>query len=260
MTADPLPIERLHPDPGPVTIPELLAGVRPGERPAAQRPHVFLNMVVSVDGRAALDGRSRGLGDDADTLMFGELRVLPDAVMIGSGTLRAERYGRLVRDPERRARRVAAGLEADPVAVLVSRGLDLPWDAPLFAAPEQEVVVYTGQDGAEPPDVDARLDVVRLPDPGHRAALAHLRSERGVRSVLCEGGPTLNGRLLADDLVDELFLTTAPLLAGDTGEPGLVAGQALSPPAPLDLVWVLRHGSELFLRYAVRRADTASER
>ena len=92
-----------------------------------------------------------------------------------------------------------------PVAVLLSRSLDLPWDAGLFAAAGQPVLVYTGSD-AEAPDVAAALEVVRLEDPSPAAALADLRA-RGVRALLCEGGPTLNRALLAAGVVDELFLT-----------------------------------------------------
>ena len=74
---------------------------------------------------------------------------------------------------------------------------------------------------------------------------------RGVRALLCEGGPTLNRLLLAAGLVDELFLTVAPLLTADDREPAIVTGAPLDPPAALALRWVLRHGDELFLRYAV---------
>ncbi|CAA9526136.1 MAG: hypothetical protein AVDCRST_MAG30-3393, partial [uncultured Solirubrobacteraceae bacterium] len=103
-------------------------------------------MVATVDGRASIGGRSGPIGSKADMRMFLELRAIVDAVLVGTGTLRAERYGRLVRDPDRRARRVAAGLAADPIALLVSRRLDLPWDAPLFAEPEQRVVIACAAD------------------------------------------------------------------------------------------------------------------
>ena len=78
---------------------EWLAELRPGERAPADRPFVYLNMVATVDGRATIGGRSRALGSDADTLLLTELRALADAVLVGSGTLRAEGYGRLVGRP-----------------------------------------------------------------------------------------------------------------------------------------------------------------
>jgi riboflavin biosynthesis pyrimidine reductase len=94
------------------------------------------------------------------------------------------------------------------------------------------------------------VQVVRLPDPRPAAALADLR-QRGVRALLCEGGPTLFGALLADRAVDELFLTITPLITGDEDEPNIVAGGRLAAAPDLELRWALRSGAELFLRYGV---------
>jgi riboflavin biosynthesis pyrimidine reductase len=126
----------------------------------------------------------------------------------------------------------------------------VPWNAGLFQAPEQNVIVYTGAEGS-PPAVPANVEVVRLTDPRPAAALADLR-RRGMRALLCEGGPTLFGALLADDVVDELFLTLTPLITGDEDEPNIVAGGRLAAPPEMELQWVLRAGDELFLRYAAR--------
>jgi riboflavin biosynthesis pyrimidine reductase len=226
-----------------------LARVRPRERAGSARPFVFVNMVATVDGRATLGGATRGLGEAADLEMLLELRALADAVLIGTGTLRAEGYARLVGDPRRRAHRRALGLPEDPPAVLLSRGLDLPWEAGLFAAPEQPVLVYTAS-GREPPAVAAPVEVVRLPDPTPAAALADLRA-RGVRALLSEGGPTLNAALLGAGLVDELFVTLAPLLTGEPAALRIVEGAGLPIPLPVRPEWVLQAGDELFLRYAV---------
>jgi riboflavin-specific deaminase-like protein len=228
----------------------LLAEVRPAERAPADRPFVYANMVTTVDGRAAVGGSSRLLGSPADTLMLTELRAMADAVLIGTGTVRAEGYARLVGHPDRIARRREAGKADTPTAVLLSRSLDVPWEAGLFAAADQPVIVYTGGDGARP-DVAAPLEIVRLEDPTPRAAMADLRS-RGVRSLLCEGGPTLNSALLAERLVDELFLTLSPLLAGNADAPRIVEGPDLPEPLALSLEWVLHHDDELYLRYRIR--------
>jgi len=242
-------LDRLRPsDPRPPH--EWLAELRPRERAPAERPFVFLNMVASADGRAAIEGRTRALGSETDTLLLGELRALADAVLIGSGTLRAEGYGRLVGNAERVARREAEGRAATPTAVLLSRSLDLPWDAGLFAAAAQPVLVYTASAG-EPPDVAAPVEVVRLPEPTPAAALRDLRG-RGMRALLCEGGPTLNRALLAAGVVDELFLTLSPLLAGNTVAPRIVEGEDLPEPVALALEWVLHHDDELYLRYRIR--------
>jgi riboflavin-specific deaminase-like protein len=228
---------------------EWLAELRPHERAPDDRPFLYLNMVASADGRATFAGRTEGLGSEADTRLLTELRALADAVLVGTGTVRAEGYGRMVRNAERIARRKKAGLAETPTAVLISRSFDLPWDAGLFAAADQPVIVYTGGDGPQP-DVAAPLEIVRLEDPSPRAVMADLRA-RGIRSLLCEGGPTLNSALLEEGVVDELFLTLSPLLSGEPDALRLVEGAGLPEPVQLTLAWALRHGEELFLRYAV---------
>ena len=242
-----MPLSRLvSNDPRPTH--ELLAEVRPAERAPDDRPFVFVNMVATADGRAAHEGRTEALGAEADLELLLELRALADAVLIGTGTVRAEGYARLVGSPERRARRQAAGLAEDPLAVMISRSFDIPWEAGLFQAPEQPVLVYAGPDATDPPATAAPVEVVRLDDPTPTAALADLRA-RGVRALLCEGGPRLLRALVADGLADELFLTIAPLLTGDAAEPSILAGAKLPHAAELELLWTLRAESELFLRY-----------
>ena len=228
---------------------EALAAVRPRERAPEDRPFVYANFVSTLDGRAAVAGRTGALGSDADLEMLLELRTMADALLIGPGTLRAEGYARLIGSPERRAAREAAGLAGDPPAVVISRALDLPWEAGLFAAPEQPVIVYTGVEGAAP-EVAARVEIVRLEAPTPTAVLADLRA-RGVRALACEGGPVLFGALLADGLVDELFLTLVPLLTGEADATRVIEGGDLPEHVRGEPLWMLRAGGELYLRYAL---------
>jgi riboflavin-specific deaminase-like protein len=230
------------------TARELLAEVRPRERAPEERPFVFVNMVASVDGRAQVNGRAAELGEDADLEMLLELRAMADAVLIGPGTLRAEGYARLVGSEERRAYRESLGLPPDPPAVIVSRSFDVPWDARLFADAAQPVLVYTGSE-PDPPETVAPVEVVRTADPA--AMMADLRS-RGVAALLSEGGPTLLSALLEAELVDELFVTIAPLITGDPVALRIVEGEGLSRAKRARPVWVLRAHGELFLRYAVQ--------
>jgi riboflavin biosynthesis pyrimidine reductase len=242
--------QRLFPEPGETTAPDALASLRAAERAPADRPLLMVDMVTSLDGRATVEGRSHSLGSDADTEMLVELRTIADAVLVGPSTVRAEGYGDLAARPERRERRRAAGLAERPPAVLVTRGGSIPWEAGLFAAPEQPVVIYTGAALEPSESVVAPVTVHRLEDPTAAAALAHLRAEHGVRVVLCEGGPRLLRSLLADRLVDELFLTLTPVIVADDAQPRIVTGGPLpGGPLELELRWVLRHGGELFLRY-----------
>ena len=246
-------MRRLIPDPSAdTTIPEVLDGYTPWENPPSERPRVLTNFVVSLDGRATFEGRSGALGSDTDTAMLVGLRTRVDAVMIGAGTLRAERYGRVVSDPAKRERREQAGLAADPLMVIVG-GTDLPWDAGLFTAGEGEVVILTASE-EEPPETATPVHMERHAGEVHLpTALAALRVERGIRAVLCEGGPRLHARLIEADLVDELFVTRAPKVVGGEG-PGLVTGLAESD-RQLRLEWLLAEPDtdELFARYSMVR-------
>jgi riboflavin-specific deaminase-like protein len=246
----PVTLRRLLPEPGALTADELVGELDFGDRAPAGRPYVVVNMVATVDGRASLAGRTAPLSSLPDRQLFHALRTRVDAVMVGAGTLRAERYGRLIRDAARREQRLAAGLAPDPLAVVVSASLALASDVPIFQAPEQRVVAITASDG----NVDAcaaQIEYLRSSPVELAGALAHLRADGGVRSILCEGGPHLNASLLAAGLVDELFLTIFPKLAGGTGALTIVGDSPLFDPPPLELVWLLESDGELFARYAL---------
>jgi len=219
--------------------------------PPQDRPYLVLNMVTTADGRATIAGRSGPIGNPADQDLFHALRTRVDAVMVGAGTLRAESYGRLVRKPERREARERVGLDPDPVAVVVSGRLNLPADLPLLNEPEQRVIVATFSDGEL--DVSAQVEYIRHEDGrvDMRTLLGQLR-ECGIRCVLCEGGPMLNGELLQVGGVDELFHCLAPKLAGEPDAPTLVTG-VLHETVEMELAWLLENESHLFMRYRLSR-------
>ena len=242
-------MRRLVPDPGPTSVADQLDAYRPWEDPPADRPRVALNFATTLDGRASIDGRSGPIGSDTDTAMLVGLRQRFDAVMIGAGTMRVERYGRIISDPEKRARRESVGLPGDPLMVIVG-SLDLPWDAELFTDGGGRVVLFTADEG-EPPATATPVEVVRAPDGrvDMASALRRLRAEHDVRALLCEGGPRLHSQLQAGGLADELFLTIAPKLVGAGAT---ILEGALPEVAELDLVWLLQENSELFARYRRR--------
>ncbi|HEY5976612.1 MAG TPA: dihydrofolate reductase family protein [Solirubrobacterales bacterium] len=244
-------MQRLTPDPGPTTVADQLDGYRPWSDPPEGRPFVAMNFAATVDGRAAMEGVSGPIGSSTDTAMLAALRTRFDAVMIGAGTMRAERYGQMATKEETRALREGLGLSPRPLIVIVSGRLDLPWEAPLFTSGGGEVLILTANTEAEAPATETPVRVVR-----HEggvdlaAALLALRQEQGVRALLCEGGPRLHAQLQAGGLVDDLFLTTAPKLSGG-GAPRIVEGE-LPEPLDLDLAWLLESDGELFARYRRR--------
>jgi riboflavin-specific deaminase-like protein len=245
------PVRRLVPDCAETTIGEQVAELDLVARAPDDRPYLITNFALTLDGHATIAGRSGPIGSDADTAMLVGLRTRVDAVMIGAGTMRAERYGRVIGDPAKKQRRVDEGLAADPLMVIVSGRLELPWDAPLFTDGEGAVLIATSS-ADDPPETNTPVAVVRQPDGVDLTVLlAQLRAEHEVRALLCEGGPRLHGQLIDAGLVDELFVTHAPKLGGGVG-PGLVSELAESERG-LELGWLLSEDStgELFARYLV---------
>ena len=240
---------RLLPQPAQtVSASEALAGL-----PAAadgERPIVALNMIASVDGRITVDGRSAPLSDPADRALFHALRACSDAVMVAAGTVRAERYGPTIRNVRTRAERAARGEREQPIAVVVSRKVELDPELPLLRDPDSHVVVVTASE-RELAGCAARVEYVRTPT--LREALELLGSRYGVRRVVCEGGPQLNAALAEESLIDELFLTVSPVLVGG-GDATIVADSKLEEPQRLVLRALLEHDGELYAHYT-RRSD-----
>jgi riboflavin biosynthesis pyrimidine reductase len=167
--------------------------------------------------------------------------------MVGAGTAREERYGRMTKNDELRQRRVNEGFVPDALAVVVSGRLNLPPDLPLLNEPEQRVVIATAADH-ELPGLTGDVEYARVGDDLPRL-LAYLHERHGVRSILCEGGPTLNSFLFAAGLVDELFLTLSPKLLAGASALTIVAGRELVEPADARLVSVAEAENELFTRW-----------
>lgn len=244
-------LNRLYPRPGETTPEELVAQLDLNSRAPADRPYVVVNMVSTLDGRAALEGNTRGLGGEHDRKLFHLLRTAGDALLVGAGTARVERYGEAIKNDELRAARERHGLHSVQPTVIVSARLMLPSDLPLLQAEGAPVIVATAADH-ELEGVKANVTYERTGD-DLPLLLARLRSEHDIRSLVCEGGPTLTSHLLAAGLIDELFLSIAPKLVGGGEEPTITTGNELSDPASADLVWLCESNSELFTRWRIRR-------
>lgn len=188
---------------------------RHGSRP---RPWTLANMVSSLDGKAALNGRSGKLGGPLDRVMFQAIRALADVVLVGAQTVRTERYGPIQLSQDLQSARSDAGMAPNPLLAVLSRTLSLPNDRGLLDAPEG-LVLMTGADA--PPDrirqaEDAGIRVEQLGESDSTVAAALDRlSETGAHVVLTEGGPSVLADIIEADRLDELCLTLAPRLLGD---------------------------------------------
>ena len=223
------------------------------------RPYVIINTVSSVDGRTAMGGKAAGLGSGIDRQTMRTLRSRADAVMIGAGTLRAER--------------LTLGLDEtgvpQPLAIIVAGTGDVPLEEHLIVEGGQEVLILLSD--AAPERVVERMrtlaPVMRVPADSTggvdlQKALLALEAENGVESLVAEGGPGLNHALISRQLVDELFLTVAPELLGGTADQTLTLLRGPTLPTrdrpTLDLVSIHLSGAELFLRYSLARTSPGS--
>lgn len=236
----------LSPEPGEVDL---------AERYAYPPDRVWMraNMVASLDGAAQRDARSGGLGGPADRRLFLLLRGLADVVVVGAGTVRAEGYGPV--KPSDGWGGVREGRSSVPPLAVVSRTLDLDFDAPLFTEARARTIVLTTAT-ADPARLEAareRADVIVAgKDSLDFAAAVRELEARGHRRLLCEGGPGVLAQVVAAGLLDELCLTLSPLLLA--GRPArILDGRPFAVPAELSLAHVLQDEDFLFLRYTRSR-------
>jgi 2,5-diamino-6-(ribosylamino)-4(3H)-pyrimidinone 5'-phosphate reductase len=211
---------------------------------SSSRPYVVINMVASVDGRSSRSGKASGIGGEADRRAMRELRSKVDAVMVGAGTLRAERLNLGLDDP----------VVEQPLALILCGCGHLPLAERLVESPQEALLVMSDNSPGPRGAVPARAKVLRVPSPSPgrvdlRALLWALRSEHAVKRLLVEGGPTVNRALIDEGLVDELFVTVAPKLLSGEESAILAGGSTTDEPENLTLLSVRASGDELFLRY-----------
>jgi riboflavin biosynthesis pyrimidine reductase len=210
-------------------------------------------MISSVDGATSVGGLSGPLGGRADERLFMVLRSLADVVVVGAGTMRSEGYGPPRLDEELQdARRRRQQRPVPPIAV-VTRSCALDWQAPFFTEATVRPIVLTAR-AAPAPRRERAADVAEVVIAGDenvdpRRALVEL-ARRGARSILVEGGPSLNAQLVSQGILDELCLTLSPrLAAGDARR--ILHGRALEPPVSADVVAVYEEDGFLFFRYRI---------
>jgi riboflavin biosynthesis pyrimidine reductase len=219
---------RLLPDPAADLTAADLAAAVPGP-PPADRPFVLANFIATADGRATIAGRTGPIANRADYELFHALRTRVDAVMVGAETVRVESYGPM-----------------DATAVLVTRGARVPAEVGLLRAPQNRVIVLTPSPDAELPPCNAQVSYLRAP---LAEGVRRLRTEHGIASIDCEGGPQLFGDLLRAGLVDELHLVVAAKLVASSDPVTILSGPGLDPPLEVELLSLHEAGGYLFTRY-----------
>lgn len=214
----------------------------PRELPNRERPYLALNMVVTVDGRAAIGGTAIGIGSDRDKRLMRELRAEADVVLHGAGTVRADPLSARV-PADLVHQRTARGLSEQPLGAIITASGNLPAQHPYYQSATR--IYITSERAVQISSQNVEVCRVRTVT----EAIEDLGA-RGARRILCEGGPTLNAALFEARLVDELFVTVAPKLAGGDDPLTLIRGGHF-PRIALELRSLNEIEGELFLRYAV---------
>ena len=239
-------------------------------------PRVYANFVSSLDGVVAIPGmlqsnRLIAAASEADRFVMGLLRACADAVLVGAGTLSAaprtrwtaehayppaeELYARLRRQRDR---------PPQPTLAVLSGSGSIDAEHPALAG---RTLILTSGPGAARlgrrlPRSATIVPIGCTPALEPAAAVQALRAG-GHELILCEGGPTVLGSLIAARLVDELFLTISPLLAGRAPQrprPGLVENAEFLPARSIAgrLLSMRRSQSHLFARYALTQSTVLS--
>jgi riboflavin biosynthesis pyrimidine reductase len=239
-------------------------------------PRVYANFVSSLDGVVAIPGvlqsnRLIAAASEADRFVMGLLRACADAVLVGAGTISAaprtrwtaehayppaaELYARLRRQRDR---------PPQPTLAVLSGSGSIDAGHPGLAG---RTLILTSGPGAARlgrrlPRSATIVPIGCTPALEPAAAVQALRAG-GHELILCEGGPTVLGSLLAARFVDELFLTISPLLAGRAPQrprPGLIENAEFLPTRSIAgrLLSMRRSQSHLFARYALTQSTVLS--
>lgn len=208
-------------------------------------------MITSVDGATAVDGASGGLGGAGDREVFSAIRAVADVIIAAAGTMRAEDYGPPRTPSSRQAERSARGQTPFPRLAAITGSLDLDPASPMFTEAAEKPLLYTVAE-ALPSRRRALADRAEIVTAGpDRVELNQVLDDlaaRGVSIVLVEGGPGLNGQFVADGLVDEVNVSTAPALVGGPS-PRLAHGAEARDASGLSLAHLWEADGFLFSRY-----------
>ncbi|MFI6870875.1 pyrimidine reductase family protein [Nocardia sp. NPDC050406] len=186
------------------------------EYPANSEPWVRANFVVSIDGAISTNGSSVGLTTPLDQKVLKLLRDLSDVVLVGANTIRVEDYIGIKVSEAGSRRRTNRGLSPVPPLAVVSGRADIDPQSRLLTnttVPPIILTTSTAPTVAKRNLTTAGAQVIELgPGPIETTAIIDTLSSLGMTKILCEGGPNLTGQLVADHLLNEMCVTTAPTM------------------------------------------------
>lgn len=225
------------------------------------RPHVILNAAMSADGKiATYKRRQLRISGSEDFRRVDALRARADAVMVGIGTVLADNPSLTVKSEELRAERVAAGRDGNPVRIVADSSARTPPGADILRkGTGKRIIAVAGNAPAE--RIDALRGLAEIIVCGEKqvepALLLDELWERGIRTLMVEGGGTLNWALFSGDLVDEVFTFVGNIIIGGASAPTLADGTGFSEEwlKRLELQSMERMGEGVLLKWQVIRQE-----
>ena len=208
--------------------------------------HLRINMVSSLDGAISMNGRAKGLSSTVDQSIFHVLRSLADIILVGAGTMRDEEYKPARMSDEEKQLRVSNDQQEIPPIAIVTRSGKIDLSSKFFTEAVSKPIIFTTELGSrvlgntDLADVyicgESKVDLKEVIDQLHKLVYRH---------ILCEGGPSLNADMLEQNLVDELCLTTNPLILQGINKT-IFNGPLLEDPAQFSYKKIFINEGQLF--------------
>jgi 2,5-diamino-6-(ribosylamino)-4(3H)-pyrimidinone 5'-phosphate reductase len=230
------------------------------------RPRILVNFAMTVDGKTSTARLTpANFTSKYDKRRLLEIRALGDALLVGRNTVQTDNMSMGLPDENLRKARLERGQSEFPLRVVVSNSGNLPLQLSIFKHQFSPIVVYstTRMNTAKQEELKTRArlhlserDKLYLPE-----VLSDLFQNHGIRTLVCEGGPTLARGLAEIDAIDELYLTVAPFLVGGIEAPGLLGrpGPFLSRSRFYRLESIKVVSAECYLHYIAKGAECIAQ-
>ncbi|HEX8372349.1 MAG TPA: dihydrofolate reductase family protein [Chthoniobacterales bacterium] len=226
-----------------------------------QRPRVISNFAITADGKVSTRNHTpSGFTSARDKRRLLEIRSLGDALLVGRGTAEADNMSMTIPDEDLRRARVARGQSEHPIRALISNSGEIPPTLKVFTNTVAPTLVYSTEAMSEANraalGAHAKLRLSPADSVPLNWLLNDLRANHGVRTVICEGGPTLVKALLAEDLLDEMYVTIAPKIFGGKDAPTMTGsvGSFLPEARHFRLKDLFVENSEAYCHYVRRQS------
>ncbi len=225
------------------------------------RPQIILNFAMTVDGKVSTVKRTpSGFTSEIDKHRLLQIRALGDALMVGRNTVETDRMSMGMPDESLRNARIGRGQDPYPIRVVLSNSGDFPLNLEIFRHDFSPILIYSTARMSASVQSELRTKATLHISTGDHVLIPELLNDlwetHRVRTLVCEGGPQVARSLAELDLIDEFYLTVAPILAGGNAAPGVLGplGPFLPSSRPYRLESMKVEAGECYLHYIANRS------